>query len=77
MIDYHKLLKKLESIIESEVTINKDSKIDNNILDRKKTTIIVQMVCGCPVGTHPPGPCGITGFGQEYESNPYNPKFYF
>ena len=33
--------------------------------ERKKINIVVQMPCGCPVGTHPPGPCGITGMGQE------------
>jgi hypothetical protein len=30
-----------------------------------KKYILTQMPCGCPVGSHPPGPCGITGFGQE------------
>ena len=33
--------------------------------EQRRVFAKTQMPCGCPVGSHPPGPCGLTGVGQE------------
>lgn len=48
----------------------------NSEANRYSVAVKLQMPCGCTVGTHPPGPCGITGHGQTVTQpeSPLTPK---